>query len=209
MRKTEKVKIIIEKLTEIYPDPKCALNFSSGIELLVATRLSAQCTDKRVNEVTPALFEKYPSIEAFADADLSELEEIIRPCGFFRDKAKSIKEFSSKILSDFSGRVPDNIDDLITLPGVGRKTANLIVGELYGGEAYICDTHCIRLSNRFGLTESKDPAVVERDLRKIVKPEDSLHFCHRFVQYGRDVCTARNPKCECCVLKDVCEENRK
>ncbi len=209
MKKTEKVKILIEKLTEIYPNPMCALNFTSGIELLVATRLSAQCTDKRVNEVTPALFAKYPSVEAFADADISELEEIIRPCGFFRDKAKSIKEFSRQIIDDFNGRVPDNIDDLVTLSGVGRKTANLIVGELYGGEAYICDTHCIRLSNRFGLTKSKDPAVVEKDLRKIVKPGDSLHFCHRFVQYGRDVCTARSPKCDLCTLKEICEEYKK
>ena len=128
MKKSEKVNIIIEKLSKVYPEPKCALNFSSGIELLVATRLSAQCTDKRVNEVTPALFAKYPTIEAFAGSELSELEEIIRPCGFFRDKAKSIKEFSAKIISDFSGKIPDNIDDLVTLPGVGRKTANLIVG---------------------------------------------------------------------------------
>ncbi len=208
MRKREKVCFIIEKLSKVYPNPKCALNFSNGLELLIATRLSAQCTDKRVNEVTPALFKRFPNALAFAEADVSEIEEYIKSCGLYREKAKSIKAFSVQIIENFNGEIPKTLEELTTLSGVGRKTANLIMGELHGKEAYICDTHCIRLSNRLGLTKSTNPEIVEKDLRKSVLPEESLNFCHRLVQYGRDVCSARSPKCEACVLKDICGEKK-
>ena len=205
----EKALQINKELEKIYPDPVCALGFNNGIELLVAVRLSAQCTDKRVNEVTPALFAKYKTAEDFANADIEELEGMIKSCGFYHDKAKSIKEFCRMIIDVYGGVIPDSIDELVKLPGVGRKTANLVMGELYGKESYVCDTHCIRLSNRFGLTKSKDPAVVEKDLRAAVPPEISGDFCHRFVWYGRDVCTARNPKCDKCSLKYLCAEKAK
>lgn len=204
LTKRERVEIITRELTRLYPEVRCALDFENGIQLLVATRLSAQCTDKRVNIVTKDLFKKYRTVSDFASADRAELEEIIKPCGFFREKAKSIIGFSRAIIERFGGELPDSMEELVSLPGVGRKTANLIMGEYFGREAYICDTHCIRLSNRLGLTESKNPEIVEKDLRECVPPEGSMYFCHRFVTHGREVCKSQKPLCGVCPLAGIC-----
>lgn len=195
---------IIARLNEAYPEAKCALIYKQPHELLIATRLSAQCTDKRVNMVTPALFERFDSIEAFADADIGDIEEYIRACGLFRTKARDIREMCAMLRDVYGGVVPDSIEELTRLPGVGRKTANLIVGDLYGKPAFVCDTHVIRLAGRLGLADSKDAAKVEKQLRECVPPEQGLPLCHRLVRHGREVCTARAPKCGECVLKDVC-----
>lgn len=209
MRMTEKTRAleVIERLKKEYPDVKCALTYQKPHELLIAVRLSAQCTDKRVNLVTPALFERFPSIEAFADAGVSEVEEYIKSCGLFHTKAQDIVEMCRMLRDIYSGIVPDTIEELVKLPGVGRKTANLIVGDLYGKPAIVCDTHVIRLTNRLGLSEGTDAARVEKQLREIVPPEEGLMFCHRLVWHGRGVCSARSPKCGECVLKEVCEKN--
>lgn len=209
MRMTEKTRAleVIERLKKEYPDVKCALTYQKPHELLIAVRLSAQCTDKRVNLVTPALFERFPSIEAFADAGVSEVEEYIKSCGLFHTKAQDIVEMCRMLRDIYGGIVPDTIEELVKLPGVGRKTANLIVGDLYGKPAIVCDTHVIRLTNRLGLSEGTDAARVEKQLREIVPPEEGLMFCHRLVWHGRGVCTARSPKCGECVLKEVCEKN--
>lgn len=206
MTKKERALRAVEILKEIYPDAVCSLTAKSPFELLVAVRLSAQCTDARVNLVTPALFEKYKTIEDYASADLGELEECIRSCGFFRSKAESIIGMARKILSDFGGQVPDNIDDLITLPGVGRKTANLIVGDVYGKAAIVVDTHCIRITNRIGLVSEKDPKKIEFALKKIIPPEESSDFCHRIVLFGRDICSARKPLCGECPMSEICNK---
>ncbi len=206
MTKKEKALKAVELLKERYPDAVCSLTSQSPFELLVAVRLSAQCTDARVNMITPALFERYKTIEDFASADLGELEGYIRSCGFFRSKAESIIGMARKILSDFGGRVPDNIDDLITLPGVGRKTANLIVGDVYGKEAIVVDTHCIRITNRLGLVSDKDPKKIEFALKKIIPPEEGSDFCHRIVLFGRDICPARKPRCGECPLSEICSK---
>lgn len=209
MRMTEKTRAleVIERLKKEYPDVKCALTYQKPHELLIAVRLSAQCTDKRVNLVTPALFERFPSIEAFADAGVSEVEEYIKSCGLFHTKAQDIVEMCRMLRDIYGGIVPDTIEELVKLPGVGRKTANLIVGDLYGKPAIVCDTHVIRLTNRLGLSEGTDAARVEKQLREIVPPEEGLMFCHRLVWHGRGVCSARSPKCGECVLKEVCEKN--
>ena len=195
---------IISLLREEYPDVKCALNYSQPHELLIATRLSAQCTDKRVNLVTPALFERYRSVDDFAEADASDVEEYIRTCGLFKTKAADIVAMCRMLRDIYGGRVPDSIEELVTLPGVGRKTANLIVGDLYGKPAYVCDTHVIRLTNRLGLSDSKDAVKVERQLRACVPEQEGLLLCHRLVHHGRAVCDARAPKCEACVLRNIC-----
>ncbi|MGN0650612.1 MAG: endonuclease III [Oscillospiraceae bacterium] len=195
---------IIARLNEEYPEAKCALIYSQPHELLIATLLSAQCTDKRVNMVTPALFERFDSIEAFADADIRDIEDSIKTCGLFRTKAQNISAMCAMLRDVYGGVVPDSIEELTKLPGVGRKTANLIVGDLYGKPAYVCDTHVIRLTNRLGLADSTDAAKVEKQLRECVPPEQGLPLCHRLVHHGRGVCTARAPKCGECVLKDIC-----
>ncbi|HBI52369.1 MAG TPA: endonuclease III [Ruminococcaceae bacterium] len=195
----------IELLKAEYPDVKCALTYAKPHELLIATRLSAQCTDKRVNLVTPALFERFPTVEAFADADVSEIEEYIKSCGLYHTKANDISLMCKDLRDRFGGTVPDNIDELVTLPGVGRKTANLIVGDLYGKPALVCDTHVIRLTNLIGLCDSKDAVKVERQLAKLVPPEEGLNLCHRLVWHGRLVCIARRPQCDKCCLKDICQ----
>ena len=200
-----KVKKLILLLEECYPSPVCALEYGKDYELLFAARLSAQCTDARVNMVTPALFERYPTLEAFAGADVSELEEMIHSCGFFRAKAKDIAAAASMLLTGFSGRVPDTMEDLLKLPGVGRKTANLMLGDIHKKPAVVVDTHCIRLSNRMGLTGSVDPLRIENDLRAILPPESSSDFCHRLVLHGRAVCTARKPDCGGCRIVGVCD----
>ncbi|MCD7775589.1 MAG: endonuclease III [Clostridiales bacterium] len=196
----------VEALKKEYPDAVCSLTYENPFELLVAVRLSAQCTDARVNLVTPALFEKYKSIEDFANADSRDIADIIHSCGFFRQKSKDIVGMAQRILSDFGGKVPDNIDDLTTLPGVGRKTANLICGDVYGKPAVVCDTHFIRICGRLGLTDTKNPAKVEIQMRKLLPPEESSDFCHRAVLHGRAVCSARSPKCDKCVMNDFCRK---
>ncbi|MGN0682705.1 MAG: endonuclease III [Oscillospiraceae bacterium] len=200
---------IIARLKEEYPEVKCALVYSQPHELLIATRLSAQCTDKRVNMVTPALFERFPSVEAFAEADISEVEELIKTCGLFHTKARDIVLMCQALRDNYGGIVPDEIEKLVKLPGVGRKTANLIVGDLYGKPAMVCDTHVIRLTNKLGLAEGDDAVKVEKQLRAIVPPEEGLNLCHRLVWHGRGVCIARYPKCESCCIKDLCAEYSK
>ena len=196
---------IIERLKGLYPDAVCSLEYEKDYELLISVRLSAQCTDARVNLVTPALFARYPTLEAFADADVDEVGQYVHSCGFWRAKAKDIVACARQLLDRFGGRVPDNMEDLLTLPGVGRKTANLLLGDIYGKEGYVCDTHCIRITGRLGLTDgSRDPLKVEQQLRQCIPPEESNNFCHRMVLFGRDICTARSPQCAACPLRDLC-----
>lgn len=209
MTKKQRASAVIEALKTEYPEVKCALTYSKPHELLIATRLSAQCTDKRVNIVTPALFEKFPEINDYADADESEVEELIKSCGLYKTKAKDIIEMCRMLRDEFNCIVPDTIDELTKLPGVGRKTANLICGDLYGKPAYVCDTHVIRLTNKIGLAEGKDAFQVEKQLIKLIPPEESLNFCHRLVWHGRLVCNARKPDCEHCCISDFCKFNNK
>ena len=200
------VQAIIDSLKERYPNPVCALHYEKDYELLIAVRLSAQCTDARVNLVTPALFARFPSLEAFATADVAEVEELVHSCGFYRHKARDIVLAAQMLLTEHGGKVPDTMDALLNIPGVGRKTANLLLGDLYHQPAVVCDTHCIRISNRLGLAKGKDPEQVERQLRAILPPEESSDFCHRIVLFGRDICTARSPKCGECPLRPYCKE---
>lgn len=204
MNKKEEVLRIISELKDEYPDVKCALVYEQPHELLIATRLSAQCTDKRVNLVTPEMFKKYPTIEAFANAEVSEIEECIKSCGLYKTKARDISEMCKLLHEKYNDIVPDTIEELTKLPGVGRKTANLICGDLYGKPALVCDTHVIRLTNRLGLTDSRDAGKVERQLAEIVPPDEGLMLCHRLVWHGRLVCNARKPECERCRLKKIC-----
>lgn len=205
MTKKERALFAVEALKKEYPDAICSLTAENEFELLVATRLSAQCTDARVNLVTPALFAKYRTIEDYANADIADVEEIIRSCGFYHDKAKSIIGMAQKILSDFDGKVPDNIEDLTSLPGVGRKTANLICGDVYGKPAVVADTHLIRITNLLGLVDTKDPYKVELELKKLLPPAESNDFCHRCVLHGRVVCIARRPQCDKCCMAQACK----
>lgn len=205
MTKKQRASAVIAALKIEYPEVKCALTYSKPHELLIATRLSAQCTDKRVNIVTPALFEKFPEITDYADAKESDVEELIKSCGLYKTKAKDIIEMCRMLRDEYNSVVPDTIDELTRLPGVGRKTANLICGDLYGKPAYVCDTHVIRLTNKIGLAEGKDAYQVEKQLIKIVPPEESLNFCHRLVWHGRLVCNARKPDCEHCCISDICK----
>ena len=199
-------KKIIETLKELYPEALCALNFEKDYELLISVRLSAQCTDARVNLVTPALFAAYPTLDAFAEAAVEDVEELIRSCGFYHHKARDIVAACRMIRDEFGGVVPDNMEDLLRIPGVGRKTANLILGDVYGKEGYVCDTHCIRITGLLGLTDgSKDPEKVERQLRQVIPPEESSDFCHRMVLHGRAVCVARRPDCVHCALAPYCK----
>ena len=195
------------ELNRLYPDAVCSLEYEKDYELLFSTRLAAQCTDERVNKVTPALFARFPTLEALAAADVSEVEEFIHSTGFFRAKARDIVAASKMLVEEYGGRVPDNMEDLLKLPGVGRKTANLVLGDIYNTPGVVvADTHCIRLSGRLGLTDgSKDPAKVEAQLRKILPAEESNNFCHRLVLHGRAVCMARGPECEGCTLRPWCD----
>ena len=206
MKTEAQISAIIEELKKLYPDAVCSLDYRKDYELLFSVRLAAQCTDARVNLVTPALFERFPSLEAFARATPEEVGEYVHSCGFWRAKARDIVGSAQMLLSDFGGRVPDNMDDLLRLPGVGRKTANLILGDVYGKEGYVCDTHCIRITGRLGITDgSKDPLKVEQQLRKVIPPEESSDFCHRMVLHGRALCMARGPKCEECPMRELCD----
>ncbi|HRR76800.1 MAG TPA: endonuclease III [Ruminococcus sp.] len=209
MTKKEIAKLACEELEKLYPDVECSLEYDKPYELLISTRLAAQCTDARVNIVTEKLYKKYPTLEAFAGADITELEEDVKPCGFYRTKAKSIKEMAGQLISDFGGKVPDTMEELLSLSGVGRKTANLILGDVYGKPAVVTDTHCIRITGRLGLTSNKEPAKVEKDLVKLLPPEISNHFCHQTVQFGRDICRARSPKCGECSLNYFCRYYQK
>ncbi len=207
MRKTETARLACEELEKFYPDADCTLDYEKPYELLISTRLAAQCTDARVNIVTQELYKKYPTLESFAEADISELEQAVKPCGFYHTKAKNIKEMAGQLIERHGGRVPDTMEELLALSGVGRKTANLILGDVYGKPAVVTDTHCIRISRRLGLTANKEPAKVEADLRKLIPPEVSNAFCHRTVMFGREICTARNPKCSKCPLSYFCKEH--
>ncbi len=201
----DKVLSIIEILKQRYPQPQCALHYSKDYELLIAVRLSAQCTDARVNLVTPALFDAYPTLEAMAAAPLSHVEELVHACGFYKHKARDIVLACQMLLAKHSGKVPGTMEELLALPGVGRKTANLLLGDLYGVPgSVVCDTHCIRICGRLGLSQGKEPEKVERQLRAILPPEESSDFCHRIVLFGREICTARNPKCSQCPLRIWC-----
>ena len=206
MKTEAQISAIIEELKKLYPDAVCSLDYRKDYELLFSVRLAAQCTDAWVNLVTPALFERFPSLEAFAQATPEEVGEYVHSCGFWRAKAKDIVGSAQMLLSDFGGRVPDTMEDLLRLPGVGRKTANLILGDIYGKEGYVCDTHCIRITGRLGITDgSKDPLKVEQQLRKVIPPEESSDFCHRMVLHGRALCMARGPKCGECPMRELCD----
>ena len=206
----EKVSAIIEALKERYPNPVCALHYQKDYELMIAVRLSAQCTDARVNLVTPALFAAYPTLEAMANADISHIEELVHSCGFYKHKARDIVLGCQMLISEYGSKVPGTMEELLKIPGVGRKTANLLLGDLYAVPgSVVCDTHCIRICGRLGLSEGKDPEKVETQLRKILPPEESSDFCHRIVLFGRDICTARNPQCEKCPLALWCQEINK
>ena len=194
----------VEALKEEYPDALCSLDYEDPLQLLISVRLAAQCTDARVNMVTPALFERFPTLEAFCEGTEEEIGELIHSCGFFRAKARDILGACRKIRDESGGKVPDNMEDLLSLPGVGRKTANLILGDVYHKPAVVTDTHCIRISGRLGLTKNKAPEKVERDLRAVLPPEESNNFCHRLVLHGRAVCIARKALCEKCCMKDFC-----
>ena len=207
MRTKQQVSEIVRLLEEAYPLADCTLDYKKDYELLFSVRLAAQCTDARVNEVTPALFERFPTLESFAEADTAEVEQYIHSCGFYRAKARDIVAAAQMLLRDFGGRVPDNMEELLKLPGVGRKTANLILGDIYHVPgSTVVDTHCIRISNRLGLVDGlREPEKIERELRKCLPPEKSSDFCHRIVLHGRAVCTARKPRCEACTLRSVCQ----
>lgn len=205
MTQKEKALKICNELKKIYPAAECSLEYSKPYELLMATRLSAQCTDARVNIVTKELFKRYTSLEQFANADIEELENIVRPCGFYHTKAKNLKEMAIQLITNFNSKVPDSIEELTKLSGVGRKTANLIVGDIYGKPAIVTDTHCIRIAGRFGLTSNTEPYKVEKDLRKIIPENEGSDFCHRLVNFGRDICKARKPLCEVCTLNAICK----
>lgn len=201
----EKATLIMDRLEKLYPDAVCSLEYTKPYELLIATRLSAQCTDARVNIVTKDLFARFPTLEAFASADVKNIEDIVRPCGLFRTKAKSIHELANVLIDKFGGELPDSIEELTSLPGIGRKTANLIMGDVFHKPAIVTDTHCIRICGKLGLSKGDNPASVERQLWEILDPDRSSDFCHRLVHFGRDVCVARTPKCQSCPLSDLCD----
>ncbi len=208
MTQKERALLAVNALKQKYPDSLCSLNAENPLQLIIATRLSAQCTDARVNLVTPELFSKYKTVEDFANADVADVEKIVHSCGFYRAKARDIVGMCQKMISDFGGKVPDNLDDLTSLPGVGRKTANLIMGDVYGQPAVVADTHLIRISSLLGLVETKDPLKVEMKLRTLLPPEESNDFCHRCVLHGRDTCISGRPRCDECVMKNFCKSKK-
>ena len=207
MKTPQQVRAMVDGLKQLYPDGICSLQYKKDYELLFAVRLSAQCTDERVNQVTPALFARFPTLEAFAQADVEEVGEYIHSCGFFRAKSRDLVLCAQMLLSQHGGKVPGTMEELVALPGVGRKTANLILGDVFHTPGVVvADTHCIRISGRLGLTDgTKDPGKVEKQLREILPPEESNNFCHRLVLHGRAICTARQTKCGMCPLAPVCD----
>ena len=206
MRVKKSISAIIEQLKVMYPGAECSLDYKKDYELLISVRLAAQCTDARVNLVTPALFARFPTLESFAEADVDEVGEYVHSCGFWRAKARDIVLCAQMLLREYGGKVPDTMEELLKLPGVGRKTANLLLGDIYGKEGYVCDTHCIRITGRLGITDgSKDPLKVEMQLRKVIPPEESNDFCHRMVLHGRALCMARSPQCGLCPLAANCK----
>lgn len=204
MRKKERAEAAVKLLEQLYPDAVCSLEYTDAFQLLIATRLSAQCTDKRVNMVTPVLFDEFPDARSMASADLSRVEELIKTCGLYKTKAKDLIGIGKMITEEYGGVVPDTVEELTRLPGVGRKTANLVCGDIYGKPAVVTDTHFIRLCNRLGLVDTTDPLKVETEMRRLLPPDKSNDFCHRTVLFGRDVCTARKANCDECVLNGIC-----
>lgn len=209
MDKKSKTLKAVEELEKLYPTAICSLNYKDAFQLLIATRLSAQCSDARVNIVTPALFEKYPDAKSMAKATVEDIENLIKTCGLYKTKARDLVGIAQMIVSDFDGCVPDTVEQLIRLPGVGRKTANLVCGDIYGKPAVVTDTHFIRLCNRLGLVKTTDPLKVEKAMLKLLPPEKSNDFCHRTVLFGRDICTARKTYCEKCPLAEICPSKSK
>ncbi len=210
MRKKELALIVIERLKEAYPEAKCTLAYDKAWQLLVSVRLAAQCTDARVDQITPLLYEKFPSVNALAEAPVEAIEEIVRPCGLGHSKARDISACMKVLKEKYGGNVPGTFEEILALPGVGRKSANLVMGDVFGKPAIVTDTHCIRLCNLIGLVDDiKEPAKVEKALWKIIPPEEGNDLCHRFVLHGRAVCVARRPACDACCLKDVCRHGRK
>lgn len=206
MTKQEIALKAVEALKKKYPDAICSLVYTDPLQLLIATRLAAQCTDARVNMVTPALFERFKTVDDFAAATPDEVAEYIKSCGLYKTKSKDIVEMAKTLKNDFGGVVPDNIDDLIKLPGIGRKTANLVCGDIFGKPAVVVDTHCIRITRRLGLHDLKDQKKIEFELRKLLPPDESNDFCHRIVLHGRAVCQARKPMCENCCMQKFCKK---
>ena len=207
MKMSDRVLAIVDELERLYPEDICSLNYEKDYELLFSVRLAAQCTDERVNQITPALYSRYPTLQSLAEADIAEVEGYVHSTGFFRAKARDIVLAAQMLIRDYGGRVPDNMDDLLRLPGVGRKTANLVLGDIYHTPGVVvADTHCIRITGLLGLTDgTKDPARVEQQLRKLLPPERSNGFCHRMVLHGRAVCIARRPRCQSCTLRLWCD----
>ena len=205
MTKKQRAALCVAALKKAYPDALCSLEYTDPLQLLIATRLSAQCTDARVNQVTPALFAAYPTLDAFCNAKVEDVETYIHSCGFFRAKARDIVGMAQKLRDEFGGVVPDTVEALTTLPGVGRKTANLIVGDIYHKPAVVADTHLIRITNLLGLVDTKDPKKVEFEMRALLDPAESNDFCHRCVLHGRAVCIARRPQCAACCMKPYCK----
>lgn len=206
MTKQQIATMAVNSLEKEYPDAVCSLVYSDPLQLLIATRLAAQCTDARVNIVTPALFERFKSVEDFANADVTEVEEYIKSCGLYKTKAKDIVSMAKMLCDEFEGKVPDTIEQLTKLPGIGRKTANLVVGDIFGKPAVVVDTHCIRITKRLGLHSIKDAKKIEFILRELLPPDKSNDFCHRLVLHGRAVCDARKPLCEKCCMSDFCKK---
>ena len=207
MTKKELALAAVEELEKVYPDAVCSLTYEKPYELLISTRLSAQCTDARVNIVTEELFAKYPTLQSLAEADLADIEEIIKPCGLFRTKARDIIGIAQMLIANYGGQLPDSLEELVKLPGIGRKTANLIMGDIFRKPAVVTDTHCIRICGRLGLVSVKDPYKVEMALRELLPPEKSSDICHRLVHFGREFCKAQNPQCTVCPLLGICERH--
>ncbi|MGI5857024.1 MAG: endonuclease III [Candidatus Merdivicinus sp.] len=206
MTRKERAQAAVEALEQVYPDAVCSLTYAHPYELLIATRLSAQCTDARVNIVTKELFRKYSTLLSLAEADVADIEAIVKPCGLFHTKARDIVNLSRMLIADYGGELPDSLEELTKLPGVGRKTANLVMGDIFGKPAVVTDTHCIRICGRLGLTKETEPYKVEMDLKKILPPEKSNDFCHRLVHFGREFCKARGPQCTACPLRGICRQ---
>lgn len=204
MTRQERALLAVEALKKEYPEAICSLDYTDPLQLLIATRLAAQCTDARVNMVTPALFARFPTLDAFCEGTVEEIEDLVRSCGLYKTKARDIYKMCHVLRDQYNGVIPDTVEELTKLPGVGRKTANLVVGDVYGKPAVVTDTHCIRISGLLGLTDSNVPLKAEKDLRAVLPPEESNDFCHRTVLHGRAVCVARNPKCEICCMQAFC-----